>query len=375
MRSNSTTTTPAQSCTPATVVVPAVVAVAESIGASGADTLLATILGMEVMVRLGLACDAVETMLNGFHLTGICGAAGTAAGVAKLLGLGEDEIAHALGLGATQAAGLMGFLHDGSESKRLHAGRAAQNGIVAAELAKRGMTGPPRAFELEHGGFLHAFLAGPETGAAGTRSGHALDDRRASFKRYPVCGAIHSTVDSVRQALAERDGRAIRSVRVGHSPAIVRQNGWPYEPSDQLHAQMSLRYSVAALIAEGELLPRQFRPELIADPRVMEIVQRVDVVADDRVAALYPHKSASCVTVEFDDGTAREYFAETPKGSPENPLSFAELEEKFRRLAEPLLGEERCAQVVAATRGFEGLDSVEPFVAPLRERAPALAAG
>ncbi len=347
---------------PATVVLPAVFALGEHLGSSGEQVLRAAVLGFEAVIRTALGCGPVATMLNGFHLTGICGGVGAAAGAAVLLGLGEEETAHALGLGATQGAGLMGFLHDGSESKRLHAGHAAQAGILAAQLAARGFTGPPRAFELEHGGFCAAFSTDPHPQRILEGLGARWTAGEVSFKRWSCCGSIHSTLDLVEQAMAELGvgPSELDAIDVRHSPAVVQQCGWPYEPSDALHAQMSLRYCVGALLADGVVLPPQFQQERLADPAILRYAARVTVAEDAEVGALYPEKFASRVIVRAGRQQV-DLRTEHPKGAPEHPLSTEEVDAKFSVLAAPRLGEARCAEVAQLARSLEDLDDVGRF--------------
>ncbi|MBI4540828.1 MAG: MmgE/PrpD family protein [Gemmatimonadetes bacterium] len=351
---------------PGAVVLPAAFSLGESLGRSGGDVMLAGVLGFETMIRLSLACGPVDTMLRGFHLTGICGGVGAAAAAARLLGLDAERTAHALTLGATQGAGLMGFAHDGSESKRLHAGRAAQSGILAAELAARGFTGPRRGFELEHGGFCHAFAPDPEPGRLVQELGVRWVAGEVSMKRYSCCGSIHSTLDLVAEAAAALGISAgeIEAIEVGHSPAVMQQCGWEYEPGDVLHAQMSLQYCVAILLLEGAVLPRQFRRELLADPRVLSLARRVRCTPDEEVARLYPERFASRVVLRA-GGREIELRTEHPRGSPEKPLSSWEVDAKFLGLAADRLSPGRARAVVAGARDLDRCSSVPEFSALL----------
>ncbi len=352
---------------PATVVIPAAVPLAEDLHSSGTELLVATTLGMEVMIRLALASGSVATMLNGFHLTGICGSVGAAAAAARLLGLDARQTADALGLAASQAAGLMGFLHDGSESKRLHAGRAAHNGIVAAQLAARGFTGPPRAFELEHGGFCHAFSTDPHPERIVEGLGERWTAGEVSFKRYSCCGSIHSTLDLVTQAVRELGVGAdqVDRIEVHHSPAVIAQCGWRYEPSDVLHAQMSLQYCIAVLLLTGSVLPDQFRDELLGDPDVLAVAAKVSFTADPEIERLYPEKFAAHVVVHA-GGESRELRTEHPKGAAANPLTQDEVDEKFHQLAGERLDAEQRAHFLKRARALHELDDVAELVGGLR---------
>lgn len=347
---------------PATVVLPAVFALGDYLESSGREVLRAATLGFEVMIRLSIASGPVATMLNGFHLTGICGSVGAAAGAAVLLGLDEQQTANALGLAATQSSGLMGFLHDGSETKRLHAGKAAQSGILAAQLAQRGFTGPARVFELDHGGFCSAYSPQPQPDEMLTALSQRWTAGEVSFKRYSCCGSIHSTLDLVSQGVADLGIKPtdVDEVEVRHSSAVIQQCGWEYVPADVLHAQMSIEYCVAALLAEGTVLPEQFRPELLNDPEVLAIAKRVRVTQDPWVEELYPSKFASRVIVRA-DGEERDLRTLHPKGAPENPLEENEIDEKFHGLAGLRLHDAQRHRFIEEARRLEAIDNVRDF--------------
>lgn len=364
---------PAAKLHPATVVLPAALALAEAVNASGSDVLTASAVGFETMIRLSLATGPVDTMLNGFHLTGICGSVGAAAAAAHLLKLDAAQAAHALGLAATQSSGLMGFLHDGSETKRLHAGRSAQAGILAAQLAARGFTGPRRVFELEHGGFCHAFGTNPDPARLVSDLGGRWHAGEVSFKRYSCCGSIHSTLDLVAEAVAQLGPwptgvsplSYIDDIEVMHSPAVISQCGWRYEPGDVLHAQMSIQYCVAVLLLEGAVLPRQFRHELLADPDVMTLAARVRVTPDADVGRKYPALFASHVNVRAGAASV-DLQTDHPKGAAARPLTTAEVDEKFHNLTMSRIGREQRDTFTSAARNLRAADSVSTVIASLR---------
>ncbi|MGH7635664.1 MAG: MmgE/PrpD family protein, partial [Gemmatimonadaceae bacterium] len=142
---------------PGAVVIPAAVAMAEKLGSSGEQLVTAIAAGYEVMIRTSLALNPSAARLRGWHLTGVCGPFGAATACASLMGLDEEQTAWALGLAGTQGSGLWAFNADGTMSKRFHAGRAAQSGVMAAELAALGFTGPTQIYEFHDGGVLKAF--------------------------------------------------------------------------------------------------------------------------------------------------------------------------------------------------------------------------
>lgn len=339
---------------PAAVVATAATALAEQRGVTGAALLGAIAVGFETAIRVSLATGPVPTMLAGFHLTGVCGTVGAAAAAARLYDLGSEAIAHALGLAASQGAGLMGFVYDGSTTKRLHAGRAAQSGIQAAALAAHGLTAPERAFELPHGGLFHAHSPEPDPDALTRDLGTRWATEDLSLKRYSCCGSIHSTLDLVGQAVAELDAEPeqVEAIEVHHSPAVLTQCGAPYEPSDAVHALMNLRYCVAALLLEGAVQPAQFRPELLHDPRVPPLAERVRTYVDPYIERVYPARFAAHIVLRA-WGRAVELRTDHPKGAAANPLTTAEIDDKFRRLTDDRLTPERQDAALDTIRRIE----------------------
>jgi len=324
---------------PGAVVVPAALALGEVLGASGAALEVAVAAGYEVMIRTGLALDPAAARLRGWHLTGVCGPLGAAAAGASLLGLDAERTAWALGLAGTQGAGLFAFNADGAMSKRFHAGRAAHAGVMAAELAGLGFTGPTQVYEAEDGGFLTAYsdVTHPERLTEGLGERFLLD--ATSFKPYSCCGSLHAHVDAARAlpALTPAElGR--RRVRAGVARVVDVQCGYDYAPGTELNAQMSLRYCVAVALLERQALPGQFTPEKMADPAVVGLAQRLEVVHDPALDALYPAHLVGWVEVERTDGTGFERaYVLDPSGATTNPDREQALREKFRLLMADVL--------------------------------------
>jgi 2-methylcitrate dehydratase PrpD len=180
---------------PGAVVVPAALAIAERVDASGEDCLLAIVIGYETLIRTAMVLDPIATRKRGWHLTGVAGTLGAAAACASLLRLDAEHTACALGLAGTQSSGLFAFNADGAMSKRFHAGRAAQAGVVAAELAARGFTGPTAFYEADDGGLLRAFSDAPVKERLVTGLGDIYEATQISFKPYSCCGSTHAYID------------------------------------------------------------------------------------------------------------------------------------------------------------------------------------
>ena len=331
---------------PGAVVVPAALATAEAYGGAGERLETAIVAGYEVMIRTALALEPSHARLRGWHLTGVCGTFGAAAATAVLLGFDAERTAWALGLAGTQSAGLFAFNADGSMSKRFHPGRSAQSGVLAAELAAMGFTGPTSVYEAADGGLLKAFSdhsdPGPLVGGLGA-TWHAAE---TTFKPYSCCGSVHPHIDA---ALALRASyRPGARVRAGVARVVDVQCGYPYRPGTALNAQMSLRYCVAVALTDGAVLPRQFAADRIADRTVTALAESIEVVHDPALDAIYPGRFAGWVEVEEAPGRFRRVDVLDPSGSPANPGRDAALRAKFRALAAPILGEAGAERVEAA---------------------------
>jgi len=318
---------------PGAVVLPAALAVAEARGSSLEDLETATALGYEIMIRISLALDPNMARLRGWHLTGVVGPFGSAIACAKLMGLNEEQTLWALGLAGTQGAGLFAFNADGAMSKRLHPGKAAQSGVLAAELAIRGFTGPSTVLEVEDGGFLRAFSDHWSVDPILDELGSRWRSEEVNFKPYACCGSVHAYVDAAKQIRAELGGapQADMLVRAGVAKVVDVQCGYDYIPGTVLNSQMSLRYCLAVALLDGEALPAQFREERLADPAVIDLAGRIELVPDAELDGLYPTHYAGWAEV----GNVRS-FIKDPAGSIANPNREAALREKANSLFKDL---------------------------------------
>lgn len=352
---------------PGAVVVPAALALAEALDSDGERLLVAIAAGYEVMIRTGLALDPSAARLRGWHLTGVCGPLGAAAAAAVLLGLDAERTAWALGLAGTQGAGLFAFNADGSMSKRLHPGFAARAGIVAAELAAEGVTGPTQIYEAEDGGYLaaHSDVTHPEILVEGLGDRFLLD--ATSFKPYSCCGSLHSYVDAAL-ALRERLGgppASDKRVRVGMSRVVDVQCGFDYAPGSELNGQMSARYCIAAAFHEGGALPPEFAPDKLADPDIVALAHRIELVPDPALDEIYPANFVGWVEVEQDGGAFDQAYHLDPSGSTANPRREQALRHKFHTLMRDKLSAEAIPAIEAAALAMENMPA-RRFVAGFR---------
>ena len=316
---------------PGAVVVPAAIAMAEKVGATGAQLVTAIAAGYEVMIRTSLALNPSAARLRGWHLTGVCGPFGAAAACAVLLGLDAERTAWALGLAGTQGSGLWAFNADGAMSKRLHAGKAAHSGVLAAELAQIGFTGPTQIYEFADGGVLKAFSDASDPAPLTADLGRVWHLDSTSIKPYSCCGSTHSYVDAALALRAKLGAPwdAKRRVKIGTSKVVDVQCGFDYRPSTALNAQMSLRYIVAAALVDGQALPPQFSDARLADPALVALAAHVELVPDPKLDELYPRNFAGWVAAERSGEWLRVDILD-PSGSPAAPIDARGITEKFR---------------------------------------------
>lgn len=334
---------------PGAAVIPAALAVAEVVHPSGEELLKAVAAGYEVMIRTSLALDPGAAKMRGWHLTGVCGPLGAAAAAAYLLGLDAEKTTWALGLAGTQGAGLFAFNADGAMSKRLHPGRAAHAGVLAAELAARGFSGPAFIYEAEDGGFLraHSDHAQPERLLADL--GRVFHADEINFKPYSCCGSVHSSIDAALRLREELGGPPApgQRVRVGMSRVLEVQCGFDYYPSTVLFAQMSLRYCVAAALVDGAVLPPQFTPDRVRDPQLVQLASSLELVHDPELDRIYPTHFAGWVEVETAAGPRRVDILD-PTGSSANPMTLEQLKHKFRYVVGAVLPQEQVQRLEEA---------------------------
>ncbi len=319
---------------PGAVVVPAVLALAEELGAGGADALDAVVVGYEAMGRAGIAVGPGMHLLRGFHPTSMCGVFGSAAAAARLLGLDADRLRHALGIAATLASGTMEFASSGGQTKRLHAGRAAEGGVMAARLAAGGFEGPADGLAGAYG-FCRVFSDEPQiellTDDLGSR--WMLDE--ITVKPWAACSDIHPLIQAtldLRTAHGLRPDMIERIEATAPTKAAVHNSG--DGTSSVLAAQYSGPWNIAAALVADPADPATYSAERIADAELVELQSKVAAIAADaRWDATYAHTMGGSVRITLRDGSVLERSVCGQKGSMHDPLSADELEAKFATLA------------------------------------------
>jgi aconitate decarboxylase len=326
---------------PTSVALPAAIAVAEARqAATGADVIKAYVAGAEVGIRAG-NCVGTAQLTTGFHPTGTLGPIAAAGAAGRMLGLASASMLHALSIGATQGAGLMSAQFE-SMVKRVHAGRACQSGVMAAELAQQGLTGIDTVFENDYGGFCKTF-GGAEVDLTRLTDGlgETYEVAKTGFKCYAACGSTHTTIDAIKALRHEHGLKAddVERIDVETTTATSLHVGFPYSPGSATSAQMNLPYAAAVTLRDGEAFVDQYTGARMIDPEVVALAKRVHVTIADDLDRLGPQGRHSVrVNVLTKDSRTLRAERSHAKGSAADPLSRDEVIAKFHRLAATRLG-------------------------------------
>jgi 2-methylcitrate dehydratase PrpD len=316
---------------PATVVFPAALAVAQALGASGAQLLTAAVAGYEVGIRVGEFLGRSHYKV--FHTTGTAGTLAAAAAVGHLLGLDAQQMRHAFGSAGTQSAGLWEFLRTAADSKQLHTAHAAAAGLMAAWLAKDGFTGAAQIFEGPQG-----MAAGMSSDADPAKLTNGLGTRWAtaetSFKYHACCRHTHPAADALLQVM---QANGLNPADVAHVVTHVHQGaldvlGPVLKPTTVHQSKFSMGTTLALAARFGHAGLSEFEQHFL-DLETQALRDRVEMVLDAEVDAAYPRRWIGKVTVTTTDDRVLHGRVDEPKGDPGNTLSRDEITAKALRLA------------------------------------------
>ena len=351
------------------VVVPAALAVAESLGRSGEDVLTAVTAGTEAVARIGMAASG-DFHARGFHPTSVCGVFGATVAAARLAGLDAETTASALGLAGSMSSGLLAFLNDGTPTKPVHAGWAAQAGVLAARLAAHGAQGPAGVLDGRYGIF-HAFVGDDELSLAeqlddlGTR----WETLRVSYKPYPACHFMHGSLGATESLLDAVAVEQIDEVTVAVPetlvPVVLEPREAKLRPRTTYEGKFSLQYSTAAMLVHGRVDLTTYTDGVLRDPAVLELAEKVR--HEGRRFETYPLAFPGATEIRTTDGrTLGAELAHQP-GAPQNPLTDAQVRQKFRDNASLALD---TADVASFEEGVSTLERQSDVRAVLSRLSP-----
>ena len=361
---------------PTAPVLPPALALGETVRAGGSDVLLAYLVGVEVETKVAEAIDP-RHYEAGFHTTGTVGTIGAAAAAARMLGLDAQSTSVALGIAASEASGLRESF--GTMTKPLHAARAAENGVLAAQLAARGFTAARNILEARRGFFSAAGGGYDAEVAVALGKPWTFTSPGVSIKPHPSGSLTHPAMTVLAELISQHGlrGRDIAEIRVGtnrHMPnALIH-----HDPRDPLAAKFSMEFCMAVLCVEGRGGLPEFTDAVVNRPDIREMMGRVRFEVDEEADAAGFNTMTSIVTVTLRDGRVVSGRAAFAKGSPQNPMSEAELLGKFLECAE-VGGVDRdaashAAELILQMEAQPGLETIvgllSPSLAPAASGAP-----
>jgi 2-methylcitrate dehydratase PrpD len=324
--------------------------------------------GYEMTDRVSLALGA-EHNTRGYHTTGVAGtvAATVAAGI--VMGFDAPRLHSAVGIACSSASGIKAFTQGtGGMVKRMHAGRAAEAGVLACELAKRGFTGPTQAIDGRYG--LLEVIGGSDRDPRRLDRdlGESFAISRVWVKAYPCCGLLHTTAHALESIVREHRPAPenIRQIRVHTGRRAVEQNGEP-EPRETMAAQYSIPYCVGVSLAKNARDPEAYAMANLWDPQVRALAARTVLYIDDEMDKLFPAHFAARVEVELADGRTLKKTLIDAHGMPADPCSAAEIESKFRLLAGAVKTADAVEHIIEEVRRLPASASPENLSRVLRD--------
>ena len=349
------------------VVVPTAIGVAAAVGASGANLLAAVAAGYEASFRIaqGGAAEGEPGFLpfkkKGWHSTSLFGPFGAAVCAGKLLGLDAERMKWAIGVAGSMVSGTWAFNEEGNTCKRVHPGLASKSGVVAAYLAREGITGPTRYFEADWGGFYATHLQGeiwyPQHVTTGLGAEWQL--LHAGFKPYAACRRIHSSLDALFAVTKKYHVRPEQIARITVRGNHLHQRQLSKFPvTSVLESQFSLSYALAAALISGSAGLDQFTEAAIRRPQIAPLAQKIVIEVDPAV----PETGEPTLVFELTDGRILSETIPVPTGHAKNPLKREELTDKLKANASLALPQEKVQQLLAVLLDLEDLSDLQSFV-------------
>ncbi|MFT6581760.1 MAG: 2-methylcitrate dehydratase PrpD [Alphaproteobacteria bacterium] len=336
---------------PTAAVAPAILALAEKNGLSGAALLTALIAGIETECRIGAMMN--ESHYNaGWHATGTVGTFGAAAGAAHLLGLDAEACARAMGIAGTQAAGLKAMF--GTMCKPFHAGKAAANGLYAAQLSSRGFESRTDVLECEQG-FADTQTADYDPAAALAELGETFHTRNVLFKYHAACYGTHAAIEAASNLKRAHniDPANVAEIEIGVRDTLLKMCNIQ-EPVTGLEGKFSLRFTAAmALLGENTGLIANYNEDKVQEAEIVELRDRITVVHNQDMG-----KAGAAMKIAMKDGSVHSIHTDVETPEPDLDRQWARLSDKFCDMAGPVIGAAKADRVVDIIAGLESAKDV-----------------
>ena len=347
------------SCHPGAVIFPAVFSIAKKYNSSTDEIIKAVVLGYDVMLRIAATVHPTSAKY-GFHNTSIAGIFGAAAAAASIIGLDPKKMRNALGLAASFSGGILEFLEEGADSKRLHAGKAARDGVLCAEMAARGISGPNHFLEGNFG-FFNAFTRNE------IRSNFIIDSigqkfliSDVYFKLYPCCRHYHAAIDAALDLKSEVNFQIneIKSIEIGLYEIAVKGHDQKII-KNLLEAQMSAPCAISLALLDNEVSNTSFSTSSLDRLDFQRTIEKTTTVIDPLCESIYPSVRSGVVTLTLTNGTQLQKRIDNPKGESSNPLSDTDLEKKFINNSKSIISNDKISEILEKIWNFDNKDPQE----------------
>ena len=320
---------------PNSIVVPVSINVAEKIGnINGKKFLTSVVAGYEVATRIGSAAGT-ELLLRGFHPQGTHGTIAAAITAGKLMDFSTDQMVHAIGIAGSLGAGLMAA-QEGAMVKRLHSGRAAQAGVLAAQLSAKNFTGIQNIVEADYGGFLSSFSGKNDFNRSIRNLHKEWECMNTGIKPYASVTSIHTALDCLKNIMEKNNisVKNIKNIKAKISHPTYVHCAWNYKNHNITSAQMNIYYGLALIALEGELFVNQFSKDKISNPEILNFMKKITAEVDPKIESLgHEFRHMASIELTTNDNKKFNHTEKYRKGSPENPLTKDQIISKFKSLA------------------------------------------
>lgn len=343
---------------PGVAVMPVALSLTEAHRLTGRDAIVAVVVGYDIFVRLATAMNPSH-LSRGFHTTGTVGTIAAGGAAAKVLNLTLSEVRNTLGFAALQAAGLLEVAESGQMAKPLHPAKAAFGGILSARLAEAGAEGPREPLEGRKG-FIRAFTDHVDLDILLKDLGKDFRISSCYFKLYPACRHTHAAIDAASSL--RRSGipspALLEKIKVHVYPAAINLTGSIYEPKNEDEAKFSLAYTVATALTKGNFTLQDLDVAKSFDRETRALVSKIEIISDPLLENRAANIRGARVELVMKNGTIRQEEVKLPKGEPEVPVTFEDIEVKMKSCAETVFPEDRLQAIVRTVKKLDSLKNM-----------------
>jgi 2-methylcitrate dehydratase PrpD len=343
---------------PGVAVMPVALALAEAHRLTGREAIAAIVVGYDIFVRLATAMNPSH-LSRGFHTTGTVGTIAAGGAAAKALNLDLDKVRNTLGFAALQAAGLLEVAESGQMAKPLHPAKAAFGGILSARMADAGAEGPREPLEGRKG-FFRAFTDHIDLDILLKDLGKDFRISSCYFKLYPACRHTHAAIDAASNLRSSGipSPSLLEKVKVHVYPAAINLTGSIYEPRNEDEAKFSLAYTVATALTKGNFTLKDLDVAKSFDGETRALVSKIEIISDPLLENRAANIRGARVELVLNNGTTRQVEVKLPKGEPEVPVTFEDIEVKMASCAETVFPEERLQAIAGTVKKLDRLDNL-----------------